>query len=114
MYMPAPSGKDIYIRKIPLAHVITYTYITAIPWTGVVCLICTPEARGQQVRGLRVYISSKPQVDMVLLKCALATPSGMQKAALALCTQREWNNILWQMALTVKLERKPYFKSYRP
>ena len=27
MYMPAPSGKGIYIRKIPLAHVITYTYI---------------------------------------------------------------------------------------
>ena len=36
--------------------------------------ICTPKARG-----LKVYISGKPRMDMV---CAIATPSGMQKAAL--------------------------------
>ena len=31
-------------------------------------------------RGLRVYISVKPRVDMVYLICIIATPSGKQKA----------------------------------
>ena len=33
-------------------------YLVVIPWARVVCLIYTPEARG-----LRVYISGKPQAS---------------------------------------------------
>ena len=40
-------------------------YLIVIPWAQVVCLIYTPEARGPQARGLRVYISGEPRVPMV-------------------------------------------------
>ena len=40
-------------------------YLIVIPWARVVCLIYTPEARGPQARGLRVYISGEPRVHMV-------------------------------------------------
>ena len=40
------------------------TYVIVIPWARVVCLIYTPEARGPQARGLRVYISGKSRVPM--------------------------------------------------
>ena len=39
-------------------------YVIVIPWARVVCLIYTPEARGPQARGLRVYISGKSRVPM--------------------------------------------------
>ena len=42
-----------------------YTHLIVIPWAQVVCLIYTPEARGPQARGLRVYISGEPRVHMV-------------------------------------------------
>ena len=42
-----------------------WLYLIVIPWARVVCLIYTPEARGPQARGLRVYISGKPRVHMV-------------------------------------------------
>ena len=37
-------------------------HLIVIPWAQMVCLIYTPEARG-----LRVYISGKPQVPMLQL-----------------------------------------------
>ena len=40
-------------------------HLIVIPWARVVCLIYTPEARGPQARGLRVYISGEPRVPMV-------------------------------------------------
>ena len=40
-----------------------------VTWARVVCLIYTPKARGQQARGLRVYISGKPRVPMLQLLC---------------------------------------------
>ena len=43
----------------------TSVYLIVIPWARVVCLIYTPEARGLQARGLRVYISGEPRVHMV-------------------------------------------------
>ena len=42
-------------------------YVIVIPWARVVCLIYTPDARGPQARGQRVYISGEPQVPMVWL-----------------------------------------------
>ena len=39
-------------------------YVIVIPWARVVCLIYTPEARGPQAQGLRVYISGKSRVPM--------------------------------------------------
>ena len=42
-----------------------FGYLIVIPWARVVCLIYTPEARGPQARGLRVYISGEPRVHMV-------------------------------------------------
>ena len=45
---------------VPLIHPPKVQYLVVIPWARVVCLIYTPEARG-----LRVYISGKPQVHMV-------------------------------------------------
>ena len=41
-------------------------HVILIPWARVVCLICTPEAQGPQAQGLRVYLSGKPRVDIVL------------------------------------------------
>ena len=46
---------ELFIQ-IKLAHH-TDVYVIVIPWARVVCLIYTPEARGPQARGLRVYIS---------------------------------------------------------
>ena len=40
-------------------------HLIVIPWARVVCLIYTPEARGPQARGLRVYISGEPRLHMV-------------------------------------------------
>ena len=40
-------------------------YLVVTPWARVVYLIYTPEARGPQAQGLRVYISGKPRVHMV-------------------------------------------------
>ena len=39
--------------------------VIVIPWKRVVCLICTPEAREPQARGLRMYISGKPRATSV-------------------------------------------------
>ena len=44
-------------------------YLIVVTWTRVVCLICTPDARGPQARGQRVYISGKPRVPMLQLLC---------------------------------------------
>ena len=55
----------IYTRfKIIAMHAYNL-HLIVIPWARVVCLIYTPEARGPQARGLRVYISGKPRVHMV-------------------------------------------------
>ena len=42
-------------------------HLVVIPWAQVVCHIYTPEARGPQVRGLRVYISGETRVSMVYI-----------------------------------------------
>ena len=44
-------------------------HLIVVTWAPVVCLICTPDARGPQARGQRVYISGKPRVPMLQLLC---------------------------------------------
>ena len=44
-------------------------HVIVVRWARVVCLICTPEARGLQALRLRVYISGKPRVHMLQLLC---------------------------------------------
>ena len=45
------------------------SHLIVVTWARVVCLICTPDARGPQALGQRVYISGKPRVPMLLLLC---------------------------------------------
>ena len=57
---------DVYMVLTPITDVYTNVlHLIVIPWARVVCLIYTPEARGPQARGLRVYISGEPRVHMV-------------------------------------------------
>ena len=42
-------------------------HVTVVTQARVVCLICTPEARGPQARGLRVDISGRPRVPVLQL-----------------------------------------------
>ena len=51
-----------------MAHVIVVTQ------ARVVCLICTPEARGPQAQGLRVDISGRPRVPVLQLLCNTSFP----------------------------------------
>ena len=53
------------VKFLIFYHSSIYIYLIVIPWAQVVCLIYTPEARGPQARGLRVYISGEPRVHMV-------------------------------------------------
>ena len=67
IYIPSPSGSGIYIRQIPLAHVITYTYIH----TYIYIYIKTydSELRGQEeaghMRQMSVLFTSNTAVKFV-------------------------------------------------
>ena len=53
-------------------------HLIVIPWAQVVCLIYTPEARGPQAQGLRVYIAYKMLHLIVIpwaqVVCLIYTP----------------------------------------
>ena len=59
------SQIDLKMLAVTLYNLLWWLHLVVIPWARVVCLIYTPEARGPQARGLRVYISGKPRVHMV-------------------------------------------------
>ena len=44
-------------------------YVIVVTWARGICLICMPEARGPQARGLRAYISGKSRVHMLQVIC---------------------------------------------
>ena len=48
---------------------IEFIHVTVVTQARVVCLICTPEARGPQARGLRVDITGRPRVPVLQLLC---------------------------------------------
>ena len=61
----ATTEMDELVERIGQHVNVPVRYLIVIPWARVVCLIYTPEARGPQARGLRVYISGEPRVHMV-------------------------------------------------
>ena len=50
-------------------------HLIVVTQARVVCLICTPEARGPQAQGLRVYISGRPRVPVLQLLCTTSLAS---------------------------------------
>ena len=44
-------------------------YVIVVTWAREICLICMPEARGPQARGLRAYISGKSREHMLQVIC---------------------------------------------
>ena len=57
------SNNKQNILYVSMIHLIVVT------WPRVFCLICTPESRGPQARGMRVYISGRTRVHMLQLLC---------------------------------------------
>ena len=53
-----------------------YAHLIVVTWARVFCLICTPEARGPQAQGMRVYISGRTRVYMLQLLCTTLIVSG--------------------------------------
>ena len=41
-------------------------HLIVVTWTRVFCLICTPESRGPQAQGMRVYIYIRLQIERPL------------------------------------------------
>ena len=53
----------------PPTQLHNYIYVIVVTWARGICLICMPEARGPQARGLRAYISGKSRVHMLQVIC---------------------------------------------
>ena len=66
----------IYVIVVtwPWGTICCYIYVIVVTWPWGICLICIPEARGPQARGMRVYISGKSRMAMLQLLCITLFP----------------------------------------